>query len=426
MPEAHMWDPEIQTLPRDELRAVQEQRLNTLAERIWTGPAALFRRKLEAAGLGPGDPLGLGDLAGVAFTVKDELRSSEAEHPPFGDYRGIDFRKCVRIGTTGGTSGAPTTVFWTKRDLAQDDAAGARMFWRQGLRPGMPIANSHPLDVYGGGRSVTGVLENFGVLVTAVGPPETDDDARRAIELFRRVKPLTYQMFPSAYRKFYETALEMGIDPAKELNLHPPVDNPEFAYRVVTGGTEGFAYMGSACPEGGGAHVCEDFVIVEAVNDAGKPVPDGELGQMVITTLERDNFVFRYNLEDLIRINPGHVCDCGETHRRVFWECRVKDVTKIDIGGTTVDVFPKQVAETLFGFDMLRTPTFEYQIVRDGDPRRLLVRAESTDTSREARESIETALTAATGATSEVELVERGTLPRPAYKPERVVDSGGS
>ena len=96
-PDGRFWNPPIQTLPHDELRRLQLERLGQALERIWTRPIPFFRRKLEAAHLAPADIRSLADLAAIPVTVKEELRASERDVPPFGDYRGPRLEDCVRV-----------------------------------------------------------------------------------------------------------------------------------------------------------------------------------------------------------------------------------------------------------------------------------------------------------------------------------------
>src|SRR5439155_2383491 len=112
-------------------------------------------------------------------TVKNELRADQATNPPFGTYQRLE--GAVRVGTTTGTTGTPTLILWTPRDLAVEHEGAARMFWRYGVRPGAIVAHSHPLGIYGGGAMLTGALEAFGCTVVPVGSPATDEEAERAI-----------------------------------------------------------------------------------------------------------------------------------------------------------------------------------------------------------------------------------------------------
>src|SRR5581483_10835643 len=102
-PGRRWYDPEVQTMPRERLRALQEERLARQLARVWSVPVPFFRRKLEAAGIrSAADVRGLDDLARVPTTIKAELRRSEEEHPPFGDYRGAPPSACVRLGASTG------------------------------------------------------------------------------------------------------------------------------------------------------------------------------------------------------------------------------------------------------------------------------------------------------------------------------------
>src|SRR5882724_8139505 len=104
--------PEIQTLPLEKLRVLQEERLRRQVARIFERPIPFQRRRFEAAGAGPGDVRTLADLARIPTITKDALRESETAAPPFGDYRGADVADCVRLGASTGTSGTPTLILW--------------------------------------------------------------------------------------------------------------------------------------------------------------------------------------------------------------------------------------------------------------------------------------------------------------------------
>mgnify|MGYP000605878747 CR=1 FL=1 len=114
------FDPEIQTMPLERVHELQAERLGRQLDRVWNTPVPFFRRKLESAGLRRDDLVGLDALRLIPATLKDELRQSEAEHPPFGDYRGAPIDKCVRLGASTGTSGEPTLILWTRKDLDVD------------------------------------------------------------------------------------------------------------------------------------------------------------------------------------------------------------------------------------------------------------------------------------------------------------------
>ena len=141
MPEGALYEPEIQKMPREQLVALQEERLRDAVRRTYEMP--FWRRKMDSVGMTPDDVKTRDDLLRVPRTVKDELRASQAGHPPFGDYQSA--AGAIRLGTTTGTTGTPSIVLWTRRDLDLEHRAGARMFWRHGVRPGVARPRKHRL-----------------------------------------------------------------------------------------------------------------------------------------------------------------------------------------------------------------------------------------------------------------------------------------
>ena len=417
------YDAAIQTMPLDDVRRLQAERLARQLDRVWSVPVPFFRRKLEAAGLRRTDLRGLDDLALVPTTVKAELRQSEEEHPPFGDYRGAPASACVRLGASTGTSGRPTLILWTRRDLAVDYAASARGRWRWGLRPGMSLATAHPFGMNAGGWHFSHGIEALGVLNVPSGPPVGAQHVADVIEVWRRVRPDMYRLFGNVARTYADAARARGLDPAADLNLTLAGDHPAEQYLMVSSGLEALPLLGSACDERDGAHLAEDLAIVEVVDRrTGRACGHGERGSLVVTVLEKDNFLLRYDLEDVVRWNTKP-CACGETHRRLFYEGRVRDLVPVG----DVEVLPIDVALVLYEFPEVSTPSAEYQIVRPPAPTPALhVRLEydpaaGVDPAALTRRLAER-FRERLGVAVELELVARGEVPRFAYKAARVVD----
>jgi len=418
------YDAAIQTMPLEHVRRLQAERLARQLDRVWSVPVPFFRRKLEAAGLTRADLRGLDDLAAIPATRKSELRASEEEHPPFGDYRGAPASACVRLGASTGTSGRPTLILWTRKDLAVDYAASARGRWRWGLRPGLSLANAHPFGMNAGGWHFSHGIEALGVLNVPSGPPVGNDHVQDVVEVWRRLKPSMYRLFGNVARTYADAARARGLDPARDLNLITAGDHPAEQYLMVSSGLEALPLLGSACDERDGAHVSEDLAIVEVLDArTGRPCGHGERGNLVVTVLEKDNFLLRYDLEDVVRWNTTP-CPCGETHRRLFYEGRVRDV--VPVAG--VDVLPIDVALVLYEFPEVSRPSAEYQIVRGPESRTALhVRVEydpatGVDEAALAARLVE-AFRARLGVPARPELVARGVVPRFAYKAARVVDA---
>ena len=421
--EQRYFDPDVQTMPLERVRALQAERLARQLDRIWATPIPFFKRKLEAAGLRRADLRGLDDLPAIPPTVKAELRESEAAVPPFGDYRGAPASEAVRLGASTGTSGRPTLILWTRKDLAVDHAASARGRWRWGLRPGMSLANAHPFGMNAGGWHFSHGVEALGVLNIPSGPPVGEQHKRDVVEVWRRLRPDMYRLFGNVAQTYADTARTLGLDPKRDLNLDMPAgDHPSEQYLMVSSGLEALPLLGSACEERRGAHLAEDLAIVEVIDwKTGRPCGHGERGSLVVTVLEKDNFLLRYDLEDVVRLNTDP-CSCGETHRRLFYEGRVRDVVRAG----DRDVLPIDVALVLYEFPEVSTPSAEYQIVRPPTPGRVLhVRCEHT--AGVDRAALDARLAARfrdrLGVDVRLELVERGGLPRFAYKAARVVEA---
>jgi phenylacetate-CoA ligase len=417
------YDAAVQTLPREELAALHTARLVRQLDRVWSVPVPFFRRKLEAAGVRRGEVRSLDDLARVPTTRKAELRQSEDEHPPFGDYRGAPLSACVRLGASTGTSGRPTLILWTRKDLAVDYAASARGRWRWGLRPGMSLANAHPFGMNAGGWHFSHGIELLGATNIPSGPPPGDARVQDVLEVWRRLRPDMYRLFGNVARTYADAAAARGLDPARDLNLSLAGDHPAEQYLMASSGLEALPLLGSACDERDGAHLAEDLAIVEVVDRrTGRPCGHGERGTLVVTVLEKDNFLLRYDLEDVVRWNLKP-CPCGETHHRLFYEGRVRDV--VTVGGH--DVLPIDVALVLYEFAEVSTPSAEYQIVRGPEPRTALrVRVEydpgsGVDASALTRR-LDERFRERLGVSVALELVARGAVPRFTYKAARVVD----
>ena len=418
------YDPAIQTMPLEQVQRLQAERLARQLDRVWSVPVPFFKNKIEAAGLRRVDLRGLDDLRLIPTTLKDALRSSEEQHPPFGDYRGAPVSAAVRLGASTGTSGRPTLILWTRKDLEVDYAASSRGRWRWGLRPGMSLANAHPFGMNAGGWHFSHGIEGLGALNIPSGPPVGEQHIKDVIEVWRRLKPDMYRLFGNVATTYADAARKLDLDPASDLNLTIAGDHPAEQYLMASSGLEALPLLGSACDERDGAHLAEDLAIVEVIDrHSGRPCGHGERGNLVVTVLEKDNFLLRYDLEDIVRWNTKP-CPCGETHRRLFYEGRVRDI--VPVGGR--EVLPIDVALVLYEFPEVSTPSAEYQIVRSkkAPSDSLHVRLEYDPTqlsdvagiTRRLAERFRAQLKVA----AEVDLVARGDLPRFTYKAARVVD----
>jgi phenylacetate-CoA ligase len=410
-PKDAIWNPDVQLMPREQLLALQEERLREAVHRAFELP--FWKAKLDAGGVAPDDVKTTDDLLRIPRTVKDELRADQAAVPPFGTYQRRD--GAVRIGTTTGTTGKPTMILWTRRDLEVEHEGAARMFWRYGTRPGMLVVHSHPLGVYGGGAMLTSALEAFGAVVAPVGSPVTDEEAEKTVRMFQELKPDQYMMFDTAQLKYWEAAERIGLDPVKDLGMRPRMEHPVLQSATGTAGAECFSFLGGGCMQFQGAHLCEDYAVVECIDPAtGQPQPEMMRGHLVVTTIGRDNVMLRYDLEDIIRLNH-EPCACGETHMRMLWDGRSKDLIRV----RGKELLPVDVWWVLEDFPALKAPTLEYQLVRRPGADGIEIRIEGDAAFGDA---IASAIADKLEVPARADMVPRGALPRPDFKPVRVVD----
>lgn len=411
-PEGAIWNPEIQLMPRDRLLALQAERLREAVARAAELP--FWKAKLDAGGVAPADVKTPDDLLRVPVTIKDELRADQAANPPFGSYQRRE--GAVRIGTTTGTTGTPTLILWSKRDMDVEHEGAARMFWRYGTRPGQLVVHSHPLGIYGGGAILSSALEAYGALVAPVGAPSTDEEAEKTVRMFQALKPDQYFMFENTLLRYWEAAERMGLRPAEDLGMRPRMEHPVLQSATGTAGAECFSFLGGGCMQFQGAHICEDFAVVECIDPAtGKPQPDQTRGHLVVTTIGRDSVMLRYDLEDIIRLNR-EPCACGETHMRMLWDGRAKDLVRV----RGKELLPVDVWWVLEDFPELKAPMLEYLLVRrPGNDDTLEIRIEGDAT---LGEKIAASIEEKLAVPARVAMVPRGAIPRPEFKPVRVVD----
>ncbi|MGH9028322.1 MAG: phenylacetate--CoA ligase family protein [Acidimicrobiales bacterium] len=425
-PGQKFWDPQIQTMAPEQLRELQNERLRVLMNKIFEVPVPMFRDKLGAAGISaPADVKTVDDLTQVPLTVKQDLRDSEAENPPWGTYRFTDPRAAVRIGTSTGTTGTPTISLWTRHDLWIEYESSARTWWRYGYRPGMIATHAHPAYLYGGGPMLSGSYEYFGMLNIWVPPPDTDELAEQGLRFWTRVKPdIPFMGFSTG--RFFEVASKIGLDP-KDAGLEfksMPGFGMGKGMPLMTAGAECFAYVGGACGKLPGAHIAEDFAVVQAVDPAtGRDVPDGEWGDLVVTTLDRDNGLLRYDLEEACAV-MREPCPCGETSIRGLWGGRFKDL----VASQGKRFQAEEIASALRRVSDVREPSLEWQMVKPTEGAApLVVRVErgtgASEDDSEVAQRCANAILEAIGVKATIEVLGRETIPRSGYKAARVVDS---
>ncbi len=345
--------------------------------------------------------------------------------PPLGDYRFRRREDCIRIGQSTGTTGTPTVTLLTRNDLFIEYESAARNWWRNGWRPGQVVTHCHPAYLYGGGLMLSGTLEYFGFLNLWVPPPETDELAEQAIGIWKRIHP-GHHMTALSQHRFQEVAAKLGVDLTEDCGF-PPFSMGGFGrglMPLMTAGFECYAYIGGPDTACDGAHLHEDWAIVQAIDPAtGRDVPDGQWGNLVVTTLGRDNGLLRYDLEEAAMLEDSR-CPLGETSRIGFWGGRFKDLLSCQGVHFQVSDLERALSEAA---PQCAEPTLEFVVVKpsgSSDPLevRLEVGAAGGD-HQEIAQRVAAGILDSIGVAATVEVLERETLERSGYKLKRVVDS---
>jgi phenylacetate-CoA ligase len=363
---------------RDGLLELQRQRLLDAVDRAWQ-EIPFYRRKMSEAGLDGTSITSVADLVRLPVTTKLELRASEKEHPPLGDYRGAPMNAAVRLSTSSGATGKPTLNVMTRKDALLEYLLMRRTFERSGLKPGDIQFNAHPAYLYGASEFLSAAHESYGLLSISLGPPGSDGEILKQLELIYDLQPRSALLFPPAVLRYADVA-------RREMKLSFPVDFGltqmqlnEFGLQFADarewhekvmgiklfngfGSSEIFAATGASCAHGVGNHLNEDYVVLEVLDpETLKPVPDGQPGLAAISSLEKDNLLLRYIVGDMGYMD-SEPCACGDPTRVFYRLGRSSDA--VSLRGrrvTTADLF-----RSLCGEEELGLGALAFQVVNPG------------------------------------------------------------
>jgi len=425
------WEREVELLPREELEALQVKRLRETVARALSSPH--YGKVLGGKGISPEDIRSLEDLRRIPFTTKEDLRRGF----PYG-FLAVPKDEVVRLHASSGTTGTPTVVYHTRRDLEVWADLVARCLYMVGMRKDDVFQNMMSYGLFTGGLGLHYGAERIGALVI----PSGAGNSRRQITLMRQFGTTAIHIIPSYALKLLETFQEMGLDP-KEMKLRmafvgaePHTEEVrrriEEAYGIDAFNSYGLSEMNGPgvafeCPYKEGMHVWEDSYILEVIDpETLEPVPDGEEGELVLTTLRREAMpLLRYRTGDLAFVYPDP-CPCGRTHRRIS---RIKGRTDDMFIIKGVNVFPMQVEQVLMAFPEVGN---NYVIVLEkaGPMDEMVVRIEVREELlgggirklEELKERVKRALREEILVTPKVEFVEPGGLPSGEGKAVRVID----
>ncbi len=348
--------PELETMTRPEIEKLQMERLKTTLQRCMNAP--FYKKRFEEHGLKPEDIRSLEDLRKIPFTTKQDLR----DNYPFG-MSVVPLEQVVRLHSSSGTTGTPTVILHTQKDLDEWANAVARCLYMVGLRPGDIFQNSSGYGMFTGGLGFQYGAERLGMLTV----PAAAGNTKRQIKFITDFGTTALHAIPSYAGRLYEVMEEMGIDPRRDTKLRtliigaePHSDQQRRRIEDMLGvkaynsfGMSEMCGPGVAfeCSEQNGMHIWEDYYIVEIVDpETLEPVPEGEVGELILTTINREAMpLLRYRTRDLTRILPGE-CPCGRHHKRLDRMKGRSDDMMILKG---VNIFPIQIENILMQFKEL-------------------------------------------------------------------------
>ena len=422
--------PQFEALSREELEKLQLERLQATVRHCMNSP--FYKQRFEECGLKPEDIKSLDDIRKIPFTTKQDLRDTY----PFGMAR-VPLTKCVRLHSSSGTTGNPTVILHTQKDLDEWANAVARCLWMVGLRPDDVFQNSSGYGMFTGGLGFQYGAERLGALTV----PAAAGNSLRQIKFIKDFGTTAIHAVPSYVTRLYEVMREQGVDPRRDTKLkvlaigaEPHSEEQRKRIEDMLGGKAynsfGMSEMcgpgvGFECKEQNGLHFWEDYYIVEIVDpETLEPVPDGEIGELVLTTLNREAMpLLRYRTRDLTRV-LGRTCPCGRNHIRLD---RMKGRSDDMIVLRGVNIFPIQIEKILMQFEELAN-NYLITLTTDEDNDNMTVEVEldkfDDDYGRlqKLEKEIRRRLKDEILLTPFVRLVPKGSLPVSEGKAVRVVD----
>lgn len=421
----------METLDRPQIEALQLKRLQATVRRCMNSP--FYKERFEQAGLKPEDIRSLDDLRRIPFTTKKDLRDTY----PFG-ISCVPLRECVRLHSSSGTTGNPTVILHTQNDLDEWANQVARNLWMVGLRPDDVFQNSSGYGMFTGGLGFQYGAERLGMLTI----PAAAGNSLRQIKFMTDFGTTALHAVPSYVTRLYEVMQSCAVDPRKDTKLRvlaigaePHSEEQRKRIEEMMGvkayNSFGMSEMcgpgvGFECPEQNGLHFWEDYYIVEIVDpETLEPVPDGEVGELVLTSLCREAMpLLRYRTRDLTRV-LGRTCPCGRNHVRLD-RMRGRSDDMMVLRG--VNIFPIQIEKILMQFPELAN-NYLITLTTDDDNDNMTVEVELEELFTDdyqrlqgLQKRIQRALKDEILLTPHVKLVPKGTLPVSEGKAVRVSD----
>ncbi len=428
------WNEKIETLPRAELEAYQTRQLAVHLELAYQR-SNYYHEAFEKVKVRPADFNSLADLRKFPFVDKKVERERQLVKPLLGDMTAVEEREVVFVSASSGSTGVPTLSPFTRQDFEEFQDVQSRLFWAAGMRPEDRYVHALNFTLFVGGPDVIGA-QNLGALCLWAGAIPSD----RLLFILKEFEPTIIWTTPSYAWYLGETAKNQGIDPARDLAIDRIIVAGEpggsiaatretieslWEAQVVDfyGISDIFGACAGMCGEREGLHLAEDHLVVEVVHpETLEPVPDGERGELVLTTLRKTaRPMIRFRTGDIGTVNR-EPCACGRTHARINVTGRLDDMFIV----SGVNVFPSDIEYVIRN---LETLTGEYRITvfNEDFTTRYKVEVERNygigEDSDKLAEEVSQKIKARLGVKpKEVVVLEPGALPRATHKAKRLID----
>lgn len=426
------YQPDIETMSREDLEALQLERLQALVKRVYQ-KIPFYKESFDKAGINPEDIKSLADLTKLPFTVKQDMRDAY----PFGLFA-VPRKDVVRVHCSSGTTGTATVVGYTQKDLENWGDCFARALYGAGCGPDSTLQIAYGYGLFTGGLGAHNGGERAGCTVL----PMSTGNTKRQVRLMKDFDVDCLCCTPSYALNIAEVAQEEGYD-IHEFPIHAGILGAEPCSEATRAeieqkmGIQVYDIYGLSevmgpgvaceCEKQHGLHVCEDQFIIEILDPKTlQPVPDGEWGEVVFTTLCKEcSPLVRYRTRDISRILVGE-CECGRTFRRMDRIAGRTDDMMILRG---VNVFPSQIEEEIVSFPEI-APQYQLILTTKGTLDHAELRVETVpefpfdeirrleklknDLQKALKENLQIAV--------DVKIVEPKTIERAEGKAKRIID----
>lgn len=427
-----IWNEKIECASRDLMSSIQSERLVATVNRVYHN-VPYYRQRMQEAGITPADIRTIEDITKLPFTLKTDLR----DNYPFGAFA-VPMSEIVRVHASSGTTGRPTVVGYTRKDIAMWSENVTRSLCMAGVTNHDLVQVGYGYGLFTGGLGLHYGTENLGAAVI----PISGGNTQKQIQLLQDFGSTVICCTPSYVLHIAEVLEEMKIDPSTlklrigvfgaepwSENMRKEIERKLKIKAIDIYGLSEIMGPGVSCEceHQAGMHINEDHFIPEIINpETLQPVAPGEVGELVFSTITKEGIpLLRYRTRDLTRLIYDK-CECGRTLVRME-KCKGRSDDMLIIRG--VNVFPSQIESVLLNMSETE-PHYMLIVEREGNLDTLTVQVEVQEQffsdeikalqtlTKKIKHNLESTL----GISVTVQLVEPKTIERSAGKAKRVID----